>query len=113
MDPALVEDLRYTQGAAGGYYTGLLRSDGTGGGPGARRGPDLTRVALEVTTPFCSGAAILPGDPAFVEDLAYTQVAAGGYHTVLLRSVGAAGAHPALVDDLIYTQVTLEVTTPS
>ena len=54
-----------------------------------------------------------PEHLALVEDLIYTQVAAEGYHTVLLRSVGAAGAHPALVEDLAYTQVAFEITTSS
>ena len=75
-DPALVEDLTYTQ------------------------------VAWEVAALSCSGAAMLPGGhPALVEDLTYTQVAAGGYHAVLLRSGGNAGGDPALIGDLTYAPI--------
>ncbi|CAK0800355.1 unnamed protein product, partial [Prorocentrum cordatum] len=104
--PALPAGLTYTQVAAGGLHTVLLRSDGTAV---ARGRSDGTAVACGDND---HGQCDLPALPA---GLTYTQVAAGGRHTVLLRSDGTAVAcgdndHgqcdlPALPAGLTYTQV--------
>ncbi|CAK0816528.1 unnamed protein product, partial [Prorocentrum cordatum] len=94
--PALDGGLSYTQVAAGGAHTVLLRSDGTAVAFGSN---DRGQCAV----------------PALDGGLSYTQVAAGGAHTVLIRSDGTAVAFgwnlygrcavPALDGGLSYTQV--------
>jgi len=86
----------YTQAAAGGDHTVLLRSDGTA-------------VACGLND---EGQCDLP---ALEEGVIYTQIAAGAFHTVLLRSDGTAVACgrnnegqcdlPALEGGVFYTQV--------
>ncbi|CAK0792615.1 unnamed protein product [Prorocentrum cordatum] len=94
--PALAAGQTYTQAAAGGHHTVLLRSDGSAVACGSEG----------------EGQCDLP---ELVGGLTYTKVAAGGDHTVLLRSDGSAvvcGYNPfgqcdlpALPDGLTYTQV--------
>ncbi|CAK0902385.1 unnamed protein product [Prorocentrum cordatum] len=82
--PALGEGLAYVQVAAGGVHTVLLRSDGAAVACGINQYQQCDLPAL--------GEGLQCDLPALGEGLAYVQVAAGGVHTVLLRSDGAAVA---------------------
>eukprot|EP00438_Fugacium_kawagutii_P033996 Skav211211 [mRNA] locus=scaffold934:85694:86911:- [translate_table: standard] len=106
IPPLLKGGLTYTQVSAGGYHTVLLRSDGSAVACGENR----------------YGQCDIPSLLSWREWLArrspkfrYTQVAAGGMHTVLLRSDGSAVACgsnslgqcdiPPLGDGVTYAQV--------
>ena len=91
---AQIEDLTYTQVAAGWFYTVLLSSDGSAVACGCNGGRECDL-------------------PAQDGDLTYTQIAAGMADTVLLRSGGSAVACGSIVqgdrdltaqiEDLTYT----------
>ena len=115
--PQLDEGLAYAQVAVGLTHVVLLRSDGVVVARGFEETPWMRGETANVHDAMAEEieASLAAQLPALVAGLTYKQVAAGNYHTVLLRSDGTAVAcghneHgqcdiPTLDEGLTYTKV--------